>query len=96
MDGPHDFPWLGDLVPRERAWRWASQFPRFFGTVEAADRDVVVAFGSTPVATAADARAAMEADGGGATLVVDRGGRKLTVPVAPEPARLVLPAVERR
>lgn len=44
MEGPHDFPWLGDLVTRERAWRWASQFPQFFATVEAADRDAIRAF----------------------------------------------------
>jgi hypothetical protein len=44
MAGPHDFPWLGDLVNRERAWRWASQFPQFFATVEAADRDVIRGF----------------------------------------------------
>lgn len=44
MEGPHDFPWLGDLVNRERAWRWASHFPQFFATVEAADRDVIRGF----------------------------------------------------
>lgn len=50
--------------------------------------DVVTAVGSTPVGSAADARAAMEAAGVRATLVVDRGGRTLTVPVAPQPTRL--------
>jgi hypothetical protein len=44
MSAPHDFPWLGDLVTRERAWRWASQFPRFFALVEASDSDIIRAF----------------------------------------------------
>lgn len=41
---PLEFPWLGDLVTRERAWRWASQFPRFFALVEASDTDVIRGF----------------------------------------------------
>jgi len=44
MSAPHDFPWLGDLVTRERAWRWASQFPRFFTLVEASDTELIRAF----------------------------------------------------
>jgi hypothetical protein len=44
MSAPHDFPWLGDLVTRERAWRWTSQFPRFFALVEASDSDIIRAF----------------------------------------------------
>ncbi len=44
ISAPHDFPWLGDLVTRERAWRWASQFPRFFALVEASDSDIIRAF----------------------------------------------------
>lgn len=31
---PPDFPWLGSLVGRKKAWRWVSQFPRLFRDVE--------------------------------------------------------------
>jgi hypothetical protein len=44
MAAPHEFPWLGELVTRDRAWRWTSQFPRFFALIEASDSHVIRAF----------------------------------------------------
>lgn len=42
--GPPDMPWLGQLVSRKKAWRWASQFPRLLKDVEPEHTQVILGF----------------------------------------------------
>jgi hypothetical protein len=41
---PADFPWLADLVTREKAWRWVSQFPARFASITHHDRVAIREF----------------------------------------------------
>lgn len=41
---PADFPWLADLVSREKAWRWASQFPSHFANLAPSSVDEIRRF----------------------------------------------------
>jgi hypothetical protein len=42
--GPVDFPWLADLVSRQKAWLWVSQFPNMFRDVEASNNRFILNF----------------------------------------------------
>lgn len=44
LASPPALPWLGELVDRRRAWRWASQFPRFLASVDPTDVEAIRGF----------------------------------------------------
>lgn len=44
LRGPPSLPWLGELVDRRKAWRWASQFPGHLARISAGDTAAIRSF----------------------------------------------------